>query len=491
MIDRKVDLSTFSRVQKDMVAKNDQALDEFYSTRYVHHLRNYTCEEIEQIINSNSLAEQQALSRNYFDKDGFYKQIILYYATLLTYSGLLIPNPSFGKELSTSQKKKYYAALEYLEGLELSELLTRISLKTLIYGSYYGVIKVLNKDECVIFDLPIDYSRSRFTDIHGNDIVEFDVSYFNTIIDESNRKEILDTYPSIISSYYNKFKKGKVSTSWLTLPAEIGICFTFFDDGRPMFLNIIPASIQYDESVDTERERQLDEIRKILVQKIPHLTTGELLFEPEEALEMHKGAVNMMKGNKNLSVLTTYADVDAIISKTAADNSSTSLEKMLQNVYANGGVSEQIFSPTGTQALPISIKNDISLMMILGNKYSRFITYILNSVFANGTLKFKYLILSISEYTKSDFITDALKLAQSGFSYLLPALGLGLNQLELVNIKNLENDTLKLKEMLIPLSSSYTETSGKVGRPAKNLEEKSQKTIQNEEALDHQGGSNE
>jgi len=113
-------------------------------------------------------------------------------------------------------------------------------------------------------------------------------------------------------------------------------------------LDVIPATIQYEDAVDTERDRELEEIRKIIVQKIPHLTDGQLLFEPEEALEMHRGAVNMMHGNKNLSILTTYADVDAIVSKTTADNVSTSLEKMLQNVYSEAGASTQIFSPTGS-----------------------------------------------------------------------------------------------------------------------------------------------
>jgi len=47
----------------------------------------------------------------------------------------------------------------------------------------------------------------------------------------------------------------------------------------------------------------------------------------------------MMKGNKNVSVLTTYADVDAIVSKTTNDNSSSTLEKMMQNIYSEAGVS--------------------------------------------------------------------------------------------------------------------------------------------------------
>jgi hypothetical protein len=81
-------------------------------------------------------------------------------------------------------------------------------------------------------------------------------------------------------------------------------------------LSVIPATIDYDEAVVTERERDLEEIRKIIVQKIPHLTDGRLLFEPDEALEIHNGTVGMLRGNKNLSVMTTYADVEAIASKT-------------------------------------------------------------------------------------------------------------------------------------------------------------------------------
>lgn len=493
MKNRKVDLSTFKRIRDIIIAKDVEAWDKYYS-QYRHSLKDYSPEEIEKILKSSSLASQQELSVNYFEKNGFYRQILMYYATLLTYSGLLIPNPNFGQQLSTTDKgkKKYCAALEYLENLNIPELFTRISLKALIYGSYYGVIHTLNKDTCVIIDLPAEYCRSNFKDIHGNDVIEFNVSYFNTINDESSRSEALSAFPKYISSAYWKFKKGKITNSWVLLPTDIGICFTFFDE-RPLFLNIIPATIQYDEAVDNERERELEEIRKIIVQKIPHLQDGQLLFEPDEAVEMHEGAVHMMRGNKNLSVLTTYADVDAIISKTANDNSSTSLEKMLQNVYANAGVTGQIFAPTGTQAIPYSIKNDISVMMVLGNQYARFLTYIINHVFGTGSLRFKYLMLPVTEYTKSDFISDALKLAQSGYSFLLPAVATGMNQFELVNIKDLENNVLKLKNLLVPLASSYTqsESSGKVGAPEKPLEQKSQKTIQNEDAINNQGGSNE
>jgi ABC-type multidrug transport system permease subunit len=103
-----------------------------------------------------------------------------------------------------------------------------------------------------------------------------------------------------------------------------------------------------------------------------------------------------------------------------------------------------------------SIRNDIAMMMILGNKYSRFFTFIINSLYANSNINFKYMILPISYYDTSDYIKDTFKLAQSGYSYLIPSLAIGITQKDLVNLKDLENKSLKMIEKLIPLSSAYT-----------------------------------
>lgn len=485
------DLSAFKKLQNGLVSTGRDSWLNGKGYFQYERSRVYSLDEVEQIIEDvSSLQSAQELSRHFFLKDGFYRKIILYYATLLTYSGLLIPNPTFGKQLSTPHiSKRYFSALNYLDRINLEEIMTRMSTKVLVEGAYYGIIQTLDKDNLVVFDLPSAYCRSRFRDFSGNDLVEFDVNYFNQFLIVSERDEILSSFPKSISSYYKKYKKGKVSNSWIQLPAELGICFYLTEDCRPLLLNVIPATIQYDDAVDTERERELEEIRKIIVQQVPHLTDGSLLFEPDEALEMHQGAVNMMRGNKNISVLTTYANVDSIVSRTSADNVSSSLDKMYQNIYSEAGASAQVFSPTGTQALSTSIQNDISIMMILGNKYSRFFSYAINTLFSNANIYFKYKILPVSLYNQSDFITDAFKLAQSGFSFLVPCVAAGISQNELVSLKELENDVLKLGDILIPLSSSYTQSSGEVGAPEKDLEDKSEKTIQNEDSLDRQGGS--
>lgn len=494
-MEKNFDLATFQKITDNMIARNADAYGGGWTDRYSYSSRrtkDYTIDEIKKIIESGSLSEQRRLSRNYYYKDGFYKRILIYYATLLKYCGILIPNPSFGKKLSdTFIQKKYYKAMDFVENMHIPDFLTKCALRALIDGTYYGAIQRLDKKHFSTLDLPVDYCRSRFKDEEGNDVIEFNVSYFDTIIGEDNKKTALAVYPDVISDYYELYKNGKTVDRWVIIPSEIGICFPMLD-GIPSFLNIIPATIDYDESVLTEKERDKEEIRKVIVQKIPHLNDGQLLFEPIEAEEMHRGAVGMMKGNKNVSVLTTYADVDSIVSKTSAETASNNLEKMMKNVFYEAGVSNQLFASDSNLSLETSIKNDAAMMMTLVHTFENFITNIVNKVCANTNINFKYTILPVTYYNEDKFIDSSFKLANSGYSFIIPAVAMGISQRDLGNLKDLENDVLKLADKLIPLSSAFTQSGGVQGRPGapeKPPEEKSQKTIQNQQSLD-KGGSN-
>ena len=115
------DLATFKRHQDAMIATSDTAYGfKPGMSQRADRVKDYTENEVKRIIESGSLREQQILSRNYFIKDGYYKQLILYYATLLKYTGLLIPNPTAGKNLSTSHiQKRYFQAMDYVDKMGL------------------------------------------------------------------------------------------------------------------------------------------------------------------------------------------------------------------------------------------------------------------------------------------------------------------------------------------------------------------------------------
>lgn len=502
-------LDSFKKSQTAMIATSDNAYNNRHGcAQWAGRVKDYTEDEVKKIIESGSLLEQQRLSRNYFNKDGYYKQLILYYATLLKYVGLLIPNPTLGKNLSTSHiQKRYFQAMDYVDKMSLEVLFVEWAQKVLVDGCFYGVVSKVDKTHFAVLALPAAYCQTRFKDVAGNDLVEFNVSYFDSIINEQDKKAALAAYPKFIASAYEKWSKGKRNGSkWIILPANIGICFPMLD-GRPFFLSIIPHTIKYEQAVETEQEREKEEIRKILVQQIPHLSDGRLLFEPDEAEEMHRGAVGMVRNNDNTTVLTTYANVTAVEPRTSSENGAKgALETMKQNIYSQAGVSSEIFAATGGNTTETSTKYDTAIMMYLANKFARFVTNVVNDNFANSNISFKYSILPVTHQNESKYIDTGFKLASSGYSLLVPALAQGFSQKDLVNLKDLENDVLKLGEKLIPPANSFTggvQEGGAAnpmtgaggdqgGRPTKTDEEKRDQTIKNEESIEKsktQGGS--
>ena len=487
---QKRDLATFRKVTDAMIATSSQAYRNW--ERFERTAQTRDRETVERIIKEGSFEEKRALSKEFFLKDGFYRRIMIHYATILMYNGVMIPKVKAGQSITSGKtKKRYYDAINFCDCVNFRDIFTHCTLRAVVEGCYYGIVQTLNKTKLVLMDLPPNYCRTRYKNLEGNDIVELDLSYFNTFALDSERNACLKNYPPEVKREYQKFNKGK-RDRWYLFSGAVGVCFPLLD-GIPPFLDMIPASLDYDEAVKTERDRDLEEIKKIIVQQVPHNSENDFLLEPDEVEELHRGAVEMMRDNKNVSVLTTYANVDAIVSKTAAEAANSSLEKMLQNIYSKSGTSIQLFNSNSNLAIEYSLQNDVAYMMILATKYSIFITNILNKLFKNANIHFKYEFLPITFYNNSKFLEDALKLGTNGYSFIMPALALGITQSDLCDIKDLENDLLKLNEKLIPLSSSYTQSENGVGnkRGAPELDptQKSDKTIKNEESLQKQGGS--
>lgn len=478
----KLDFETFAKSVNGMILTNQTARSsrgalDYWGRTYFR----YTKDEIFEIIEGDNLQAKIRLSRYFFERNGYYRQIVLYYATMLEYVGILIPNPLKDVKLSNNKlQKKYNSAINLVEKMNLPTFFTNCAWMSLVDGCYYGLIISETEDSFAVVDLPTEYCRTCYKDLYNNDLIEFNLTYFQKIESDEYRDVLLRSYPKFIRDAYKKFKAGKLLNPWLLIPASMGICFPFFD-GKPALLNVIRAALLYDEVNDTLKDKLTDEIKKIIVQHIPHLAEGEFLLEPEEALEIHKGAVKMLENNPNVDVLTTYADVESIVSKTGNDNDASLLSRYEQNIYSQGGVSKELFAATGSSAIPSSQRVTLGIMMHLADKFSTFVTNFTNSKFSTPAINFKYTILPIAYFNEDEYLDNAFKLANSGFSFILPAIAMGLSQRDLANVKQLETDILHLDELLVPLQSAYNPTGEGPGRPKKALDEKSEKTVQNEQ----------
>lgn len=423
----------------------------------------YSREDIDRIVSTGNPIERANLSEYFFTTNGLYKGIILHYATFLTYSWLVVPYLKNRRSKISDKKiaQAYYNATNFLTTFQVERKCALFAKEVLVKGAYYGLLHD-NGQKIVIQDLPFDYCRSRFKNAEDIDIVEFDLKFFDDQIrDETLRKEILKTYPRIIEKGYYSFKRSD-GPRWLFLPAEMGIYFSYFEE-KPFFLDLIPLLDDLDDYKEIDKTRKKQALKRILVQQIG-LDGSELIFEPDEAEEMHNGVLNMLANNPDVDVITTYNDIN-LLDLSSDDDESTEVNRMQDLIYESAGMSKEFFFPTTEAGLEYSANNDLAIMMILGYRFAHFFTALLNYKFENKQVKFKLNILPLSYYNSADYTSRARELASFGYCFLTPILSTGLDQTNLANVKMLENDLLELDEILKPLQSSYTQTGKTQGEP--------------------------
>ena len=487
---KSIDLSTFKKSITKMIATSENSYNGGRSFAKGMSFSTYTREEVIEIIESGTPEQLKEVSLFYLYTSGFYRRFLIYYATLLKYVYLLIPHMKKDKKIEDKKYyQKYEKALEFVQFLNLKTLSKHIAIRVLGEGAYYGVLRDYGNDGIVVQDLPAKHCRSRFKNQHNVDIVEFDVTYFDSIRDKSMRTEALKGFPKEIRSGYNAYK-NRNTDKWVMIEPGYGLYFTLVDE-RPFFSSVIPAIVDFNDYRVLEKEKDSQDLKSLLIQRFP-IQDGELVFEPEEVEEFHRGAVGMLGNNKNTDVLTTFAEIKLEDMESNRSVVTNNLEKIEKSIYSEAGVSKGLFAAEGNTALEKSITNDMSLMMILAEKIANWVKFLIESKFSDNQISFRMAALPISQYNESTVRQDSLSLAQSGYSFLIPMLTLDLEQSDLVDLKNLEINALQLNKVMIPLASSFTTSSGDPANadPEKDPkkvnelpdDKKSEKTIENLES---------
>ena len=217
---------------------------------------------------------------------------------------------------------------------------------------------------------------------------------------------------------------------------------------------------------------------------------GELLFTIEEAQEIHKAAVKMLRNNPDVDVFTTMAGVQMLELQDSKQANRDNLEKIERSVYNEAGVSKNLFASDGTIALEYSQKVDMALAYDISKMFATFLSYHANRKFPDKKFFLEVSILPITHYNREEMFDLYLKGAQYGYSKIMAGVASGVKQSNLLNLITLENEYLNLAEEMVPLQSSHTtsgkdgivKSTGEGGAPKKDEMKKSDKTRQNEES---------
>ena len=475
--------------------------------------RDFTIEEIEEIIRSGEISAIRELSRYYYRTNGRYRNNIDFLASLPLYDTLVTPLYEVGKGSKAQIIKAFYNACSFVEALDVKNTLTRITREWLKTGVYFGILQEYG-NKVVVQDLPVQYCRTRYKDFNNLHILEFNVEYFiNTYMDEAIREAAVLNYPEVVQRTWRAWRSdsSKKVSPWVMIPASMGgVTFCFAEDQTPLLIAAIPELAKMKDAVGREEKRDENELYKLLIHKMPVDSNGHLVFELDEIEQLHAGIASMLQDLDTVDVLTTVGDatLENLQDSSAASQANNRIEKYSDNAWDALGSSKLFFNADNSSSLAYVIKRLTSIMRTYLNMYDTWIRFLINSRFSRTGLTFDFEILPTTEFNLKDYVGFYLQQAQFGYPRMRAGVAMGVKQRNLVSALDFENEFLNLDENMVPLTSSYTQSgdensnkktstseknsnssvqikdiTNKGGRPALADEDRSQKTQANIDAM--------
>ena len=459
-------------------------------------------------IDSYDFKAMREISDFFFRTNGIYSRLCKYMANLYRYDWMLTPYINEDKANLDKVLTQFHNGLTLLDNFNVKSFFGKAALKVIRHGAYYGYIIPVDSTRTVIQELPANYCRSRF-ESNGQPAVEFNMKYFDEMFrDTVQRLKMLKMFPAEFQKGYILYKEGKLpaefagdTAGWYLLSPEFAFAFNNSGEEIPLFISVIPYLIDLDQAQDLDRKKMAQQLVKIIIQKMPVDKNGDLVFDVDEAADLHNNAVKMLGKAIGVDVLTTFAEVDvADLADKSSVTSVDELEKVERSVYNASGTAQNLFNTDGNVALDRSIKNDEASLTNLILQFENFLNKLIEP-FNKSPKKYNFRVqlLPTTVYNYLELSKQYKELATMGRSQLLPSIALGQSQSSILASAYFETQVLDIVSLFIPPLTSNTMNSdslktvkgdktdktekSKPGRKEKAADEKSEKTIANQESM--------
>lgn len=412
------------------------------------------------------LSTMREISDFFYKTSGIYARIVRYMAFMYRYDWFVTPYVNDDKMKDKPEKllMGFYGSLTTLDDFGVKKTLGEIALKVLRHGAYYGY-KVKTADGMTLQELPVDFCRSRFN--YGKKpAVEFNMKFFDQCFRDTTQKmKVLKLFPNEFSKGYMLYKQGKLppefpgdSGGWYLLDPNQTVKFTANGEDYPAFISVIPLIIDLDEAQALDKKKTMQRLLKIVVQKMPLDKNGELIFDIDEAQQLHNNAVQMLSRAIGVDVLTTFADVEVEnMDASRAETQSDDLARVERQLYNEAGVSQNQFNTDGNIALEKSILNDEATLYNMLLQFEQFLNELLSPYNTNKKkVIYRVQLLTTTIYNYKELAKLYKEQTQLGYSKFLPQIALGQSQSSILANAFFENDVLDLVNVFIPPLMSST-----------------------------------
>lgn len=474
-----LDLRAFKRLMVSEICAKTNILN---NNRIGH----YSIEQIEK-----ALANPQLYNKVLIDTSNYLMTISSFYMRINRYFGAMglfnyrvdtydLKNDK-SKDIVQKYKADYHRLNAQLEKMNLKHEFSKIMAVLPSEDLFCGLIF---EDDTDFFILKLPPSLCKVAQIQDG------VFNFKINLSAINPLDI-SSYPVYLQKAYLRYRsKEDFADGWYIPSADKQICIKMNESCLyPLPLMIMLARDIFD--IDLYKKLKLQKARvdnyKAIVIEIPIDKTSvdkPLLTEDTISIFAETNKANMPD---DVGLLHTLGSAEAISFKDNTNNTNN-LSDAIENFYDSSGVSSQLFNgATASSALKYSAENDAAIIYRVYRQLERYMNRFFKlRKFNRANYKFAFRIQNSTVFNKADVSDGYLKAAEHGLPFKLDyAISLGLSENRIIGNLFVENMVLELHEKLIPLPTSYTQSTDGTGRPTnesqgQDLGDSGEKTLDSE-----------
>lgn len=423
---------------------------------------NYSLEEINMALEHPHSSSQILLSTSDFLMriSPHYNRLNTYYSNMVLFDwGIDLYDVKENYQVETL-KKHYFLVASQLEKMNLKHEFTKI-MKVLPYQDvFYGVVLENSTD---YFIQQLDSRNCQLRQVQdGLYNFKFNLSSINPLN--------IGAYPDYIQQAYLDYQSGKI-INWYIPPSDKQICIKLNSQltyPYPLLIAIVRDIFDLDTYKKLKlQSARTDNYKAILVEvPIDDTTIDKPLLTPETLSTFAE--LNRESMSDDIGMIHTIGSKGEAISFKDSSNSRNNVADATDDIYNSGGISKEMFngSSSGT-ALMNSIENDSGTIYGVYRQFERWVNrYIKLNKYNKPNYKFSFFLLDITIYNRDKVIDRYLKSCQFGACMIprwLAALDITPSKIEGAFI--LQQKVFNFQNNMIPLSSSYTQSTTSSGRP--------------------------
>ncbi len=443
--------------------------------------KKYDKEAIVRFIENPERNEKQlrSFSNHLYSMNSSYKTLIRYFANLINFHYIIEP-VGINKDIDEdSFQQEYFEVVNTIENMNISHEMIKVLRIAYRNDVFYGYE---HSSESSYFIQKLNHDYCRISGIEdGVFVFDFDFSYFD------NKDKNIRSYPKEFITKYLKYKKDKKNMKWQQLEGENTVCIKVNEDldyPIPPFIDIFEDVFDIEEAKRQRNIKNKMDNYMLLTQLIPvdgkNGDQNKFLIDLDTAINFHNQAMNSLP--EEVGLVTSPMKIDSIKLE-RKDNDTNAVGDIRKDYLNSSGINDSIFgggsnnNASLNKAIRINEQNAFNVLRQIERWINRKLKY------QNTKYTFRIRFLDSTIFNSDELRKDFLNAAQFGFPVRQEVGSLfGMSPSSLSNKALLENKILDLNSVMIPLSSTHTQTVNSEGQPSKHEDDLSEEGIKTREA---------